>query len=64
MAKPRRQQQHKLSCQLHSLADRHTAQKLAQVYRWLVPEDEEPPTGAAATLSHHSRDEKNSSHLR
>ncbi len=57
-----RRRQRKLSCQLHSLADRHGVQKLAQVYRWLVPEPKEPPTEKTTlTLS---KDEKNSSHLR
>jgi hypothetical protein len=57
-----RRRQRKLSCHLHSLADRHTAQKLAQVYRWLVPEAEEPPAERTALTI--SKDEKNSRHLR
>ncbi len=57
-----RRRQRKLSCQLHSSADRHGAQKLAQVYRWLVPEPEEPPT-EKTTLTI-SKNEESSSHLR
>jgi hypothetical protein len=56
-----RQQRRKLSCQLHGLADRYGAQKLAQVYRWLVPDPEPSPNEEPAVNS--VKNEKTSRHL-
>jgi hypothetical protein len=57
-----RRRQRRLSCQLNPFADRHSAQKLAQVYRWLVPE--EKCHSADQQLLSSTTDEKNSRHLR
>lgn len=61
MAEPKRQQS--LRCQIHYLPDRHVPQKMSQVYRWLVPE-EEPGTAQQPnelTTTHYETDR---SHLR
>jgi hypothetical protein len=53
MAEPRRQRS--LCCHIHYLPDRHVPQKISQVYRWLVPQEEPEraqPQGQVTTASH------------
>ena len=58
-----RKGQRKFRCQIHYHADRHVSHKMAQVFRWLVPESDPGPTDEARelTLAGH---EKNRRHLR
>ena len=46
-----RRGQRKFRCQIHYLADRHVSQKMAQVFRWLVPESDPRPTDESRELS-------------
>lgn len=61
MAEPKRQR--RLRCQIHYQPDRHVPQKMSQVYRWLVPQEEPPTAGQPSELTtkHY---EKDRSHLR
>jgi hypothetical protein len=55
-----RRGQRKFRCQIHYLADRHVSQKMAQVFRWLVPESEQSLTDESCelTLATHEKDRR------
>jgi hypothetical protein len=38
-----RRGQRKFRCQIHYHVDRHVSHKMAQVFRWLVPEPDQDP---------------------
>ena len=51
-------------CQIHYLSDRHVAQKLSQVYQWLVPRLEPGSAQRWNDLLTSAQHEKNRRHLR
>jgi len=58
-----RRRQPKLRCQFQYQFDRHASEKMAQVYRWLAPDDPEKfrPKPKELILTN---DEKDRGHLR
>ena len=58
-----RRSQRKVCCQNHYVYDRLAAQKMSQVYHWLVPESDEPRSQESAQLSL-VENEKERRHLR
>lgn len=59
-----RKRQPKLQCQFQYQFDRHAAEKMAQVYRWLAPVESEQPQSKELSVCHKENDEQGRGHLR
>lgn len=59
-----RKRQPKLQCQFQYQFDRHAAEKMAQVYRWLAPVEPEPSPSKELSACQQENDEQDRGHLR